>query len=344
MPTSQALQSWERDVIRPNALGKFRTLLGSVARSPAMMYYLDNYVSRIDSINENYARELLELHTLGADGGYTQQDVIEVARAFTGWTIDGLPRTPNGFGRVYFKYAGSMHDTAAKTVLGHRLAPGRGRQDGEDVLDILARHPSTAHFIAFKLARRLVSDEPPPALVDRAAETFTRTDGDIAEVVRTIVFSREFFSRDAFRSKVRTPFEFLVATMRALDISTDARGAAARTLAEFGQPVYGRATPDGWPDYNEAWINSGAILKRVFFSADLLEGKLTAMKANRWDGWGRYSEKSADVQAEGVIELLLGGTAAPETRQALLSAAGEGSARLREMVAIALGSPDFQHR
>jgi hypothetical protein len=108
--------------------------------------------------------------------------------------------------------------------------------------------------------------------------------------------------------------------------------------------VYGRATPDGWPDYNEAWINSGAILKRVFFSADLLEGKLTAMKANRWDGWGRYSEKSADVQAEGVIELLLGGTAAPETRQALLSAAGEGSARLREMVAIALGSPDFQHR
>lgn len=344
MPAQNALAAWERDAIRPYALGKFRDLLGSVARSPAMMYYLDNYLSRAGGINENYARELLELHTLGADGGYSQQDVIEVARAFTGWSLDEWPNMPNAPGSARFRFVGNMHDTAAKTVLGHSLAPGRGMRDAEDVLDILARHPSTARYIAGKLVRRFVSDAAPETLIDRAAATFTATDGDIAAVVRTIVYSEEFFSRAAFRAKVRTPFEFLVATMRALDISTVARGLAARTLAEFGQPVYGRETPDGWPDYNEAWMNSGAILKRVFFSAELLEGNFDLMTPDRWDGWGRYGKKSVEEQADGVIAALLAGTASPETKVALLASSGEGLARLQEMVVTALGSPDFQRR
>ena len=344
MPTQDALERWERDVIRPFALGKFRALLGSVSHSPAMLYYLDNHLSRRDSINENYARELLELHTLGVDGGYTQNDVIEVARAFTGWSIDPRPGIPNQESPAYFRFYASMHDTAAKTVLGNALAAGRGIEDGEEVLDIIARHPSTARFVAIKLARRLVSDSPPPALIDRAAAAFTRTDGDISEVIRAIVFSDEFFSRAAYRAKVKTPFEFLLATLRALDVTTDARGFTARSLVEFGQPVFGRPTPDGWPEYNEAWVNSGAILKRVFFSADLIEGKFPAMQATRWDGWVRHANKDPERQADGVIQMLLGGTASPATRAALVAASGNGTARLQEMVVTALGSPEFQRR
>ncbi|HEV8217525.1 MAG TPA: DUF1800 domain-containing protein, partial [Gemmatimonadaceae bacterium] len=181
MPSPTALVQWDREVLRPNALGKFRDLLGAVAHSPAMLFYLDNHLSTRRGLNENYARELMELHTLGVDGGYTQKDVQEVARALTGWTID-RSRQP-----VSFIFRKEQHDTNEKIVLGHVLPAGRGIEDGEDVLDILAHHPSTARYISFKLARRLVSDEPPPALVARAAETFARTDGDIAEVVRTIV-------------------------------------------------------------------------------------------------------------------------------------------------------------
>src|SRR4051812_9131210 len=188
------------NAIRPHALGKFHDLLLATAKSPAMLVYLDNRLSSsIRGINENYARELLELHTLGVDGGYTQHDVIEVARALTGWTIQRKPDL------TVFAFRRDQHDTGTKTVLGHTLPAGRGIEDGEEVLDILARHPSTARYIALKLARRLVSDEPPPALVNRAAETFVRTDGDIAKVVRTIVTSPEFFSRAAFRAKVKTP-------------------------------------------------------------------------------------------------------------------------------------------
>src|SRR5439155_1973817 len=185
MPSPEALVVWDRDVLRPHAFGRFRDLLGAVAHGPAMLYYLDNHLSTSRGLNENYGRELLELHTLGVDGGYTQHDVIEVARAFTGWTTS---RSPNP---SLYAFRQELHDTASKTVLGHTLRAGRGIEDGEEVLDILARHPSTARHIAFKLARRLVSDEPPPALVERAAATFARTDGDIAEVVRTIVTSRE---------------------------------------------------------------------------------------------------------------------------------------------------------
>jgi uncharacterized protein (DUF1800 family) len=343
MPSNGALLQWERDVIRPHALGRFRDLLGSVAQSPAMLFYLDNWLSRRDSINENYARELLELHTLGADGGYTQKDIIEVARAFTGWTLNDPPPTAQLAYPATFRFRKAMHDSGAKTVLGHALPGGRGIEDGEAVLDIVARHPSTARFIAFKLARRLISDTPPSAVVNRAAATFTATDGDISAVIRTIIYSEEFFSRAAFRAKVRTPFEFLISALRALEITTDASAPMVRFLQEFGQPVYGRLTPEGWPEYGEAWANSGAILKRVFFSADLLEGKVRDMPVDRWDGWS-LAKRDAKRQADGVIKMLLGGVASPGTRAAILSASGEGTMRLREMATIALGSPDYQRR
>jgi uncharacterized protein (DUF1800 family) len=334
---------YDRDVIRPRALGKFRDLLGAVAHSPAMLFYLDNHLSRRNGINENYARELLELHTLGVDGGYTQADVIDVARALTGWTIAGGPGSATPL-RSTFRFDPAMHDSGAKVVLGHVLPAGRGIEDGEAVLDILARHPSTAKYLAFKLARRLVSDVPPPALVERAAARFSETDGNIAEVVYVIVTSPEFFSRDAFRAKVKTPFEFAVSVRRAFDMPYDETPLTVALLGEFGQPVFGRATPDGWPDVAEAWMNSGAMLKRVLFAADVAAGKVANAPVAQWDGWRRLSDRSADAQAEGVIEMLLGGIASAETRAVMRGASGDGESRLREMIAVAVGAPEFQRR
>src|SRR6185295_18491817 len=214
---------YERDAIRPHVLGRFRDLLEATAKSPAMLFYLDNWMS-VDpgsaglgspsalragnrqkrGLNENYGRELMELHTLGVDGGYSQNDVTEVARAFTGWTI-GNPRQGGG----YF-FNARLHDRGEKLVLGHRIKAGGGESDGEQVLDILATHPSTARFIATKLARRFVSDAPPASLVDRLADKFRATDGDLREVTRTILTSPEFLSPTTYGAKVKTPFEFVV--------------------------------------------------------------------------------------------------------------------------------------
>src|SRR5476649_2133225 len=195
---------YERDVIRPRVLGRFRDLLGATAHSPAMLFYLDNWLSAGTGrgVNENYGRELMELHTLGVDGGYTQRDVAEVARCFTGWTMKN-PHDGTGF---FFDM--KKHDRGVKHVLGHTIAAGRGIEDGEEVLDILARHPATARFIATKLVRRFVADDPPPALVERAAKAFRKTGGDLREVVRVIVTSREFAGAAAYRAKVKSPFEY----------------------------------------------------------------------------------------------------------------------------------------
>ena len=285
--------------VRQHALGNFRDLLGAVAKSPAMLIYLDNAQSgaepgrptlasrrraprrnpsprRRPGLNENYARELLELHTLGVDGGYTQADVVEVARALTGWTIED-PRRGGGF-----VFRPAIHDAGAKTVLGVALPAGRGIADGEQVLDIVARHPSTARFIATKLVRRFVSDSPPPALVDRAASTFVRTDGDIREVVRTIVTSPEFFSRDAYRSKIKTPFELVISTLRALDAAPDTTPRTARIIERLGQPIFGKETPNGYPDVAEAWLGSSAILNRINFGTMAASGRVPGVDRDRW--------------------------------------------------------------
>jgi uncharacterized protein (DUF1800 family) len=266
------LPAYEREAIRPYVLGRFRDLLGATAHHPAMLFYLDNWLSvdpaagmgRRKGLNENYARELLELHTLGVDGGYTQQDIVEVARAFTGWTIAG--NTPGGrfAGRdQQFQFARRLHDNGTKVVLGRRLASGGGVRDGEQVLDIVAAHPSTARHIATKLARRFVSDTPPEALVARAAARFTETGGDLREVVRTIVTSPEFFAPEARLAKVKTPLEFVVGAVRVSDAPAPPPLLLARALRELGMPLYMCQPPTGYDDTAETWISPGALVSRI---------------------------------------------------------------------------------
>jgi uncharacterized protein (DUF1800 family) len=344
------LAQYEKDVIRPHALGDFRTLLGAVAGSAAMLTYLDNAQSSADSgrpvlgrpalraaadrrrqqavqqnpllnnvagrrgLNENYARELLELHTLGVDGGYTQQDVIEVARAFTGWTV----RPPTLPGADAFLFNPLNHDAGEKKVLGHTLRAGRGLEDGQQVLDILAAHPSTARYIAHKLAVRFVSDEPPAALVDRAAAVFTTTKGDIREVLRTIITSPEFFAADAYRAKVKTPFELVVSAARATGATPDRTAQTSLMIASLGQPVFGRQTPDGWPETGDEWINTGAILNRINFGVAVAAGRLPGVSARTWPLMQELAGQPRAAQVDGVANALLGGEISPETRQILI--------------------------
>ena len=340
--------------VRAHALGNFRELLEAVAKSPAMLFYLDNAQSSVEpdrptlasrqpagrrgrgairrplpggqmppgapplpqrrrGLNENYARELLELHTLGVDGGYTQQDVIDVARALTGWTIDN----PRNSGQFIFRP--EMHDAGAKTVLGVSMPAGRGIEDGEQVLDIVARHPATARFVATKLVRRFVSDTPPAALVDRAAATFTRTNGEITEVVRTIVTSPEFFSADAYRSKVKTPFELVASTLRALDAVPDPTPRTAQIVRQLGQPLYGKETPNGYPDVADAWLNTGAILNRINFGSMAASGRVPGVRLDRWPTAQAIASVSREQQVDAVIASLLGGAASPDTRAILVT-------------------------
>ena len=364
------IAEYENETIRPNALGKFRTLLGAVAKSPAMLIYLDNALSQADSgrprlltaggrggrggrgalgagrpglppgrpgrglppgttpemamqqltarrpagLNENYGRELLELHTLGVDGGYTQDDVINTARALTGWTV--LPPLQGG-GDFYF--APAMHDAGEKVVLGHALQAGRGIEDGEEVLDIVAHHPVTARYIAAKLVRRFVSDEPPTSLVERAAEVFRRSDGDIREVVRSIVTSPEFFSRGAYRSKVKSPFEVVTSAMRALAAQPDPTPRMAQIVATLGQPIYGHQAPNGWPETGDQWMNTGAILNRINFGTLVASNRLPGVSPVGWPGAGALGNMPRDSQVGGVIAALLGGEASPHTRAILVS-------------------------
>lgn len=275
-------------------------------------------------INENYARELMELHTLGVDGGYTQADIVNVARAFTGWTIID----PRGYGGGGGDEVGSftfnprLHDDGEKVVLNQRIAAGGGVQDGLKVIDILSRHPSTARFIATKLARRFVSDDPSPALVARVAETFTRTDGDIKETLRAIFTSPEFNSADAYRAKIKTPFELTVSAIRALDAETDARPALLQQLARMGEPLYGYQAPTGYPDTAAAWVSTGALLERLNFAL--------ALSANRIPGTRVEVEKFIDANVtlsdargkeralDSLLDTILHGQVSPGTRSTLL--------------------------
>ena len=282
------LTSYERDVIRPHALGRFGDLLRGTATHPAMLFYLDNWLStRPDftlrfgpnrgkraGLNENYARELMELHTLGVDGGYTQKDVTEVARAFTGWTI----KRPRQDGEFMFNER--LHDTGQKAVLGHVIKAGRGERDGEQVLDILARHPSTASFIATKLARRFVSDTPPPALIDRVAARFRETDGDLREVVRAILTSPEFFAAEAYHAKVKTPFEFVVSAVRATNADVRDARSLVQQLAQMGMPLYQCQPPTGYKDTADAWVNTGALVARMNFGLALAANKIRGVEVS----------------------------------------------------------------
>ena len=308
-----ALTQYDREVIRPHALGKFKDLLRAVATSPEMMFYLDNWQSAVDSLhanaeehawvvrrlassdsetrafarlphrrpgqnglNENYARELMELHTLGVDGGYSQQDVVNVARAFTGWTLD----TPALGAKFLFRP--ETHDADEKVVLGHVLAAGRGMEDGEEVLKILAASPATARFITTKLARHFISDDPPASVIDRCSRAYLSSDGDIRETMRCIVSGPEFFSRAAYGAKVKTPFELVASTIRAVAGVGDTTQRLPQQAARLGQPIFGRSTPDGWPDRGEEWLNSGAVLNRINFALSVAGGAIPGSRPADW--------------------------------------------------------------
>jgi uncharacterized protein (DUF1800 family) len=254
--------------IRPHVFGKFKDLLMATAKSPAMLFYLDNHLSSsIKGINENYGRELMELHTLGVDGGYTQRDVQEVARAFTGWSID----RPQMSGQFMFRPR--IHVFGEKTVLGHKIDAG-GVRDGEEVIDILARHPSTAHFISSKLVRKFVSDDPAPNLVKHVADVFQKTEGDIREMMSAILTSKEFNAPEAAAAKTKTPLEYVASAIRSLDGQTDGSRQVAQAIGRMGQPLYQCQPPAGYPDRGDHWMSSGAVLERLNFAVALTANKL----------------------------------------------------------------------
>ncbi|MBZ5578160.1 MAG: DUF1800 domain-containing protein [Acidobacteriia bacterium] len=277
--------AYERDVIRPRVLGKFRDLLEATAKSPAMLFYLDNWqsvgvsapqagrgVAVRRGLNENYGRELLELHTLGVDGGYTQKDVTEVARCFTGWTI----RQPQQGGEFFFNPR--MHDRGAKKVLGVTIPAGGGMEDGEKVLDILARNPATAHFISRKLAMRFVADDPPPALVDRMAKTFLKTNGDLRAVMKTMTDSKEFWSVGAYRSKMKSPLEMVASAVRAVNGEVNSAIGLDNQVAQLGEPLYRKLEPTGYSNSGEEWINSAGLLARMNFALNLANNRVAGVK------------------------------------------------------------------
>jgi uncharacterized protein (DUF1800 family) len=402
----QYVTEYERDAIRPYVLGSFRDLLGATAKSPAMLFYLDNFQSsapnqnpaqnpnlqniqrqlnnpRLDparrqqlmqrleqarrpqqqarGLNENYARELMELHTLGVDGGYTQQDVQEVARAFTGWTID----RPQQGGS--FIVRPQMHDDRAKTILGVKFAGG-GQEEGERVLDLLAKHPSTAHHIAFQLAQRFVADDPPKALVDRAAKTFLDTKGDLREVTRVIITSPEFFAKDAYRAKVKTPFEFVISAVRATGTNVVNAQPLVAAVATLGQPLYRCQPPTGYSQTADAWVNTGALLNRMNFAVSLVGDGGRGMAA---DGRGRGGQAPppnrpnagrgrgpgalgrTPLQVD-IASLAPDTTAASRDRLMKMLLAGDVSdatvktisraENAQQLIALTLGSPEFQRR
>ena len=465
------LTSYDRDVIRPNALGNFRELLEATAKSPAMLFYLDNFQSvspnaqanrqgmrrrqrqQVDAedaapmrrggllmggrrmgdgaarrrrrmereqggpaagpaaplqqpegqmaaqqpprqpkrmrrgINENYARELMELHTLGVEGGYTQKDVQEVARAFTGWTINA-PRGRGLYGAEgeesragSFVFNPRTHDPGEKTVLGVRIPAGGGVEDGRKVLDVLVAHPSTARFIATKLCRRFVADSPDRALVERVAEAFRKSNGDIRATLRVIFGSPEFNSPEARRAKIKTPFELAASALRTLGAEVEVRPALVQWVSRMGEPLYGYQAPTGYPDVAEYWVNTGALLERLNFSLALVSNRIPGARVDlsRFVGEEATSSRAVDQKAvvERFLAVALQGDISPRSREVLLkqlsaqsdapvtTAADEGTSEknvraarrerrqagatvgnpeVARIAALVIGSPEFQRQ
>ena len=279
------IADYEREAIRPYVLGKFRDLLGATAKHPAMLFYLDNWLSSVASadarpriagtkaeisgLNENYARELMELHTLGVDGGYSQQDVTALARMLTGWSFN--PRFA-GTGPT-FRFVARLHDFGDKVWLGRPVA-ARGEAEGEWALDVLASHPATAHHIAYELAQYFVADDPPAALVERMARRFVESDGDIRAVLETLFASPEFRDPVNFGAKFKTPYQYVVSAVRAADIEVRNVRPLLATLTRLGMPLYGCQSPDGYKNTEDVWLNPDALAQRISFATSLGLGKI----------------------------------------------------------------------
>ena len=393
--------SYERDAIRPNVLGNFRTILGATAKHPAMLHYLDNADSRMaptsqrnqprrkqevasgemgmDSgmdggmmgapakaqpppknrrkygLNENYARELMELHTLGVDGGYTQQDVTEVARVLTGWAAmpyknarknleKQIAKGSNNLVREgEFVFRKSWHDQKAKVVLGEKFSARGGIEEGERVLDMLSQHPSTARFISTKLARRFINDNPPEALVKRMARTFSETDGDIAAVMATLAQSREFWTEAKKRSKMKSPLELVVSSLRALEADVKNSQPMMSWFDRMGEPLYGYVPPTGFPDYAESWANAGTLLARMNFGIHLATGKIRGIELKR------LSRDSGDLTTDEALAVYGKLLLPAQDTSAIASEVKEtipDDAKRKEVqvISMLLGSPEFQYR
>jgi len=322
----------DRDVIRPHALGNFHDLLHASAHSPAMLIYLDNQQNHAGNPNENYARELLELHFLGADNGYTQTDVQELARCLTGWTVK------DHFYRGQFTFDPDQHDDGPKRVLGLDIPAGAKKRGGEQVIDMLAEHPATAHFIATKLVRRFVADDSPPQLVAQAARTFIETQGDIKAILRTILLSPEMLNpeQEPTARKLKRPFEYVASALRALNATTDAGPALLAYLAEMGQPLFQWPTPDGFPDRAEAWL--GTLLTRWRFALALANDNLPGARLDLPVLAGATNARTRQEQLNQFATLLLGRPLPPAVTEQLLQSGHQDQTLL---VAL-LGSPAFQ--
>jgi uncharacterized protein (DUF1800 family) len=383
------LTSYERDVIQPRALGKFKDLLTATAKSPAMLFYLDNFLSadpraaqrlaqekamrqqmrrgrygmgrpmpppnaqnnkkQERGLNENYGRELMELHTLGVDGGYTQKDVTEVARCFTGWTIEKPREHPE------FKFDERLHDPDPKIVLGKKIHAG-GMKDGEEVIDLLAHQAATARFVSTKLARRFVSDAPPDSLVRRMAQTFQSSNGDIRAVMHTMIYSPEFWTRDAYRAKIKTPFELVVSAVRALGTDVDTPMPLVQWVGRIGEPLYQCQPPTGYSDKSDAWVNTGALLNRLNFSLALAGNKVRGSRSDVTAVLGAESAADPKSALDRAVLVFLGGQVAEgtvDTLQKQLDSPQVLNAKLDDPVkqvdlgvvtGLVLGAPEFQRR
>jgi len=338
------LASYDRDAVLPNSMGKFENLLVATAKSPAMLMYLDNWQSigpnsmaatrgkRFEQgtpgaklakampkgINENYARELMELHTLGVGGGYTQKDVIEVAKCFTGWTID----RPYQGGGGEFVFEPNRHEPGSKTVLGHVIPEG-GESEGLEVLHILATSPATARFVSNKLAVRFVSDTPPPALVDRMAATFLKSNGDIKAVLTTMFHSPEFWAPSVYRAKVKTPIEFMASALRASDAQIGNPVALVQAMTQLGMPIYGMQTPNGYSWKADEWVSSNALVSRMNFALVLSGGRVQGARTDWPQLLGDSEDSSVTTSPSAKTELqletlILGEAAAARTRATVL--------------------------
>jgi len=386
-PERLLVTNYEQAVIRPHALGKFEDLLVATAKSPAMQFYLDNWLSvgpsspqadgaprrpavrygpygrprvrrgpnpggkkRNSGLNENYGRELLELHTLSVNGGYSQRDVTEVAKVFTGWTID------KPFDGMGFRYDPHMHEPGPKFVLGHRIKP-KGEDEGREVLHILATSPQTAHFISLKLAQRFISDDPPPTLIDRMAKTFQKKKGDIREVLSTLFHSPEFWADGTYRAKVKTPVEFVASAVRATGATVDDALPLVRQLNNMGMPLYGAQPPTGYSMKAETWVSSAALLNRMNFALALTSGKVRGVKLDAAQlAEGPTPPPDATATLSTMEAKLLESDVSKETHDSIVAQIAPSKSEdqkkppqpklpdVNTMAGLLLGSPEFQRR
>lgn len=349
--------SYERDAIRPYVMGSFRDLLGATAKHPAMLYYLDNYLSTADGytpgpvrkaagmlapnapktkargLNENFARELMELHTLGVDGGYTQKDVTELARMLTGWTYGqrALVR-----GNQTFRFDPQRHDQGMKSWLGREVRE-QGQREGEMALDVLAGHPATARHISYKLAQYFVQDDPPPALVERMVRSFLETKGDIRSVLRTMFASAEFMAAEALGAKFKTPYQFVISAARASAAPVLNIAPLLAAMNQQGMPLYGCQTPDGYKNTQDAWLNPDALARRITFATALAGGKLP-LATPPTPPSDATTGAMAPVLDPAQLQATLGGAISSRT----LTTVAASAEPLR--AAMLLGSPDFMQR